>query len=126
MTQLLPPNLGWHCMNSLEWETIYILWDGSAPFHSVMPSLGMDIIATGTGIGYRSDRFEALMVTYGWELLPTGLPAPLHEAWYTTSPIWYEIGSQYESEGLPDWSKCRVFNGPWAQGGSWPVFWPPA
>ena len=124
MAGLLPPPLCWHCLHHTEWTTIALVWDNSGVAHDTVPDFLMTTMATATGIGYGSERFQALMNTYGWELVNTPFPPPLDWVWTTSKPLWWEIGAQYEEEGDANWDLCEVFNGPWSQGGAWPTRWP--
>lgn len=120
MADLLPPSYCWHCLNYLEWTTIAVVWDNSGVGHNTVPDFLMTTMATATGIGYNSDRFIALMATYGWTLENTPFPPPLDWVWTTSSPMWFEIGAQYESEGDADWNECEPFIGLWFKGAGWP------
>lgn len=124
MAILLPPPLCWHCLHYLEWTTIAVMWDNSGIGHDTIPDVLMTTMATATGIGYGSERFEALTKTYGWELTSQPLPPPFDWVWVTAAPQWWEIGAQYEAEGDADWDDCAIWAGPWAQGAGWPTRWP--
>lgn len=124
MAEVLPADLSWHCFHYLEWTTIAVIWDNSGVGHNTVPDFLMTTMATATGIGYGSDRFNQLMKTWGWELVQTPAPPPLDWVWTTSKPWWWEIGAIYEAEGDANWDLCLIFNGPWSQGGAWPTRWP--
>lgn len=124
MAELLSPELCWHCLHYYEWTTIALMWDNSGVGHNTIPDVTMTVIATSTGIGYNSERMLQLMATYRFELQNTPFPPPLDWVWVTSHPIWFEIGAQYEAAGDADWDLCRIWNGPWSQGGGWPTRWP--
>lgn len=120
MADLLEAPYCWHCLNYLEWTTIAQVWDNSGVAHDTVPDFLMTTIATATGIGYGSERFQQLMATYGWELINTPFPPPLDWVWTTSKPLWWEIGAQYEEEGDADWNDCIPFTGLWFKGAGWP------
>jgi hypothetical protein len=83
MADLLPPSYCWHCLHYLEWTTVAVIWDNSGVGHNTVPDFLMTTMATATGIGYGSERFNQLMETYGWVLVNTPVPPPLdHQQTY--------------------------------------------
>jgi len=122
---LLPAIYCWQCLAYVDWFWFSLLWDNSAPFHSAINDVVMQLACLTAGMEYKGERMTGWVNTYGMIEVTTSLPFPFDHYWDSMNTTWYEMGAQYDVFGDANWDECAVFKFPGNQGGAWPPRWPP-